>query len=98
MGRMDEPERPEKLGLPVTPFLYHLDQVATMLNLTQDQLIDVYIWFIGRSTGRQNYRKIKAVNIQPEEDGTPEWRVTEGELMRWLKLMGVVIYSRGRAI
>jgi hypothetical protein len=94
-------ERQEDLaavGLPLTPFLYHFDQVATMLGKTESQLIDTHIFYLGRSVGRQHPRKIKAVNIAADPDAVPEWRITEGELVRWLKLIGIKLYSRGRAV
>lgn len=91
-------ERPEKYGLPATPFLYHLDQVATILGRSEDDLIDVQIFFAGRTTGRMSPRKIKAINIAPELADKPEWRVSEGELIRWFKLMGFKVYSRGKII
>jgi hypothetical protein len=94
----ERPDSPESVGLPMTPFMYHLDQVATMLNKTTADLIDTHIFFLGRSYGRQHPRKIKAVNIAVNPEDIPEWRVTEGELVRWLKLLGVKVYSRGRAV
>lgn len=97
-GKQEQPDRPESVGLPMTPFLYHLDQVATILGFTVDELIDRYIFFVGRSRGAFHGRQIKAVNISVDPSAMPEWRVSEGELVRWLKLIGIKIYSRGRAV
>lgn len=94
----EKPDRPQQVGLPMTPFLYHLDQVAIMLNMTEDQLVDTLIFFSGRSFGRLSPRQIKAINISADPEGSPMWRVTEGELVRWLKLLGIRVFSRGRAI
>ncbi len=90
-------DKPEGVGLPPTPFLYHLDQVATLLGLTEEDLISRYLWFLGRTVGRKSPRQIKVVNIAPTV-AMAEWRISEGELVRWLKLMGFKVYSRGRVV
>ncbi len=69
-----------------------------MLQRELDDLIDVQIYFVNRSIGPAHPRKIKAINIAPDLDDTPEWRVSEGELVRWFKLMGFKIYERGKII
>lgn len=91
-------DQPERLGLPPTPFLFHLDQVATMLGKTLDDLCETNIYFLGRSMGKLSIRQIKAVNIAVDETAPPEWRVTEGELIRWLKVIGIKVHSRGRVV
>lgn len=91
-------DKPEDVGLPATPFLYHLDQVATLLGLTEEDLISRFLWFLNRTTGRKSPRQIKVVNIAVDLSATPEWRISEGELVRWLKLMGLKVYSRGRVV
>jgi hypothetical protein len=97
----DKPEKldnPEQVGLPPTPFLYHLDQVATMLGKSVDDLCNSNLYFVGRSIGRLTLRQIKTINIAANQDDQPEWRVTEGELVRWLKVMGIRVFSRGRVV
>jgi len=91
-------DAPERVGLPSTPFLYHLDQVATMLGREQSELIDTQIYFMGRTIGRNSPRQIRAINIAVDPSASPEWRVSEGELIRWLKLIGFKIHSRGRVV
>lgn len=99
MSNNGEPiDKPESVGLPLSPMMYHLDQVAVFLNTDRDNLISRWIFFVGGSRGRFNPRQIKAVNIAPNLKDDAEWRVTEGELVRWLKLMGIRVYSRGRAV
>ena len=98
VGKPEPLRNPEAVGLPLAPVMYHLDQVAFFLGLSKDQLIDTKIFFAGRTIGKKHPRQIRAVNIAVEEDGEPEWRVTEGELVRWLKLIGIKVFSRGRAI
>lgn len=89
---------PEKVGLPPTPFFYHLDQVATMLGFTMDQLIDTYVYFAGRTVGRFSPRQIMVRNVAVDESADPEWRISEGELIRWCRLLGFKVYSRGHII
>lgn len=69
-----------------------------MLSMSEPEFISQFVYYNGRVTGRQSPRKLKTVNIQPDENGLPMWRISEGELIRWLKLLGVKIYSRGRIV
>jgi hypothetical protein len=91
-------DKPEAVGLPATPFFYHLDQCAEFMQLTEEQFISSYVWFLGRSTGVKSPRKLKAVNMQPNPDNPPDWRISEGELVRWMKMLGYKVYSRGRVV
>lgn len=97
-GKHEARDQPEKVGLPMTPFLYTLDQVAVMMQKPEDEFTSTTVYFNGRSTGRCHPRQLRAVNVQVDEEKTPDWRITEGELVRWLKLLGIRIYSRGRAV
>lgn len=83
----------KKVGLPVRPFLFTLDQVAALLSLGQGELEDKYIHFWGRSEGRllANGDRIKAVNIAPS-DQAPEWRVSEEDFIRWCLAKDIVVY------
>lgn len=83
----------KKVGLPVRPFLFTLDQVAGLLSLSQGELENKYIHFWGRSEGRllANGDRIKAVNIAPS-DQAPEWRVSEEDLIRWCLAKDIVVY------
>jgi hypothetical protein len=91
-------EQPEKLGLPPMPFFYHLDQVAVFLNQTVEDLCETRIFFAGRSIGKPTIMQLRAVNIAVDPDDTPDWRITQGELIRWLKVLGIRVYSRGRVV
>jgi hypothetical protein len=95
----DEPvPDPEKVGLPATPFFYMLDQVATMLGQTVEDMMHTRLFYAGRSRGRQFPRQLRAVNIAPNDDDKPDWRISEGELIRWCKACGFRVYSRGRVV
>jgi hypothetical protein len=79
--------------------MYTLDQIASLLGLAEDDLVNQWIWFSGGTIGRKSPRQIKAVNIavDPARD-ISQWRVAQGELIRWCKLLGFKVYSRGRVI
>lgn len=82
----------DRMGLPVRPFLYTVDQVATILSL---DLHDTkrYLWLKDRQPGPRPQNKLLAVNIAPDGE-TPEWRVAEPELIRFLKKLGFRVYDR----
>jgi hypothetical protein len=78
----------QEVRLPVRPFLYTLDQIATILNILEVSLIQSgHLFFSGRTPGMQSKDEMLAVNIAlPREK--PEWRVEERELIRWMKRKG----------
>lgn len=84
----------EKVGLPPRAFLFTLDQVAMMIAVTERSLKQAYVYFEGRSTGRRSLDLMIAINIAPEKE-KPEWRVSERELIRWLKKKGFRYYEVG---
>lgn len=86
-----------QVGLPVKTFLYTLDQIAGMLNMRQDDVMQQYIHFDNRSLGAPPSKAMRARNIARDED-TPDWRVTEGEFIRWLRLMKIRVYEHGGAV
>ena len=72
--------------MPARAFLYTLDQIAAMLAYTKGSLKTHVIFFEG-STGRMPPTRMRAKNIARMGD-IPEWRVTEDEFRRWMKLKG----------
>lgn len=89
------PAPPESVGLPPRPFLYTLDQISTLLNVSVQDVKERYVYFEGRSTGRKSLRLLEARNIEPDSKARPEWRVAERELIRWMKHLGFKYYDRG---
>ena len=81
------------VDLPTRPFLYTLDQIATLLGLSMDRLKGVYCYFQGRSTGFKKVDYLEVIDIAPRGE-KPDWRVSEGELVRWLRVHGVRPYGR----
>lgn len=88
------PVRGDKIGLPPRVFLYTLDQIAVMLDVSEVQLGRAYIFFEGRSIGRRQVSLMTARNIAPADD-KPDWRVAEREFVRWMKVKGFRYYDRG---
>lgn len=69
------------------PFLYTIPQVASLVNVREDKLKERYIFFFGTGSGQRPTNRLMARNINPEEN-PPEWRITENELVRWMRFMG----------
>ncbi len=87
------PEDADAVGLPQRPFLYTLDQIATLLAVDEAAL-RASVHFEGRSVGARPVKKMLARNIAPE-GRRPDWRVAERELIRWLRTKGFRFYERG---
>ena len=77
-------ENMQEVELPVHTFLYTIDQIAYMMNVSEKHLRDKTIWYIGREYGHFNVMRLKAINIRSHGD-KPEWRVEEQEFIRFLK-------------
>lgn len=86
-----------KIGLPARPFLYTLDQIATLLDVSELQLSRSYMYFEGRSTGKFRKDLMAARNIAPAEE-KPDWRVVDRELVRWMRHKGFKFYDRSAAL
>ena len=75
------------LKLPPRPFLYTMDQIATLLSCTESYLKNNLAHFKGRTITRRTPDEILFMNIA-KEDETPNWRVEHTELVRWLRRKG----------
>lgn len=87
--------RGQKIDLPVRPFLWTVDQVATIINLQPRTVQIHYVYFEGRSTGSKTSAQLLAHNIAPR-DKPAEWRIAQEELTRWLRSKGFRFYEDGR--
>lgn len=87
------PRPPTTVDLPIRPFLYTMDQIGTLLGLSLHTLKGSYVYYLGRSTGYKPADLLEAVDISPRGE-KPEWRVSEGELVRWLRVHQVRPYGR----
>lgn len=95
MATQDDATIARNIGLPVRPFLYTLDQIATLLVLEEPSLLRS-IHFEGRTPGARHITKMVARNIAPTGE-SPEWRIAEREFVRWLRVKGFRFYERGWA-
>lgn len=82
-----------RIELPVTDFLYTVDQIAMLMGVAEEVLRARYLFFDGRSMGTQ-HGKMRARNIAPD-DRTPDWRVSSTQFKLFLQRRGyTVIESR----
>lgn len=84
----------QRRGLPPRPFLYTVDQLSVILQLSETILHQQYLYHQGRDVGIKQKWHMETVNISPP-DSKPEWRVRETELIRWMKHKGFKFYDRG---
>jgi hypothetical protein len=84
----------EKIGLPTRVFLFTLDQISVMTNISEKTLESHHIYFQGRSIGSRKKSLMIAVNIAPPDE-KPDWRVAEREFIRWMRVKGFRYYERG---
>jgi hypothetical protein len=92
-GSGTAPFTPKTVGLPPRPFLYTEDQIAGIIGVQANTVKTRYLWYEGREVGAADIDKMIARNIAPATD-KPEWRVAEGELVRWLRRKGFKFYER----
>jgi hypothetical protein len=81
------------VGLPPRTFLYTLDQISTLIDVTLHTLRRDYVYYEDRSTGIPHKDLIRARNIAPT-GLPPDWRVAENELVRWMRHKGFRYYDR----
>lgn len=81
------------IGLPPRPFLYTLDQISVLTDLSIQALSASHVYFEGRTTGLRHNDQMTARNIAPATE-KPDWRVAENELKRWFRIKGFKFYDR----
>lgn len=82
----------KKVGLPPRVFLYTLDQLSVMLEVSIPRIQQHYIYFEGRSIGSRRKNLMIAHNIAPPNI-KPEWRVVDREFIRWMRNQGFRYYE-----
>lgn len=87
-------EERDKIGLPPRIIFYTVDQIATMLETSEDTVRKKLLFYSDREPGICPKFKIRAINIMPEGE-TPEWRVSERAFLGYLKYKGLRFYTRG---
>lgn len=81
------------INLPPRIFMYTLDQVAGMLGMTEVAL-RTHIHFNNRNFGKPIARMLLAHDVGMNHKA-PEWRISEDELVRYLKLAGFRFHRNG---
>jgi hypothetical protein len=77
----------ESKDLPRPPFLWTLDQCAQVASVDLGEFTRKYVHFQDLTVGPVRRDLLMARNIAPLGD-KPEWRISESELLRWLKAKG----------
>lgn len=83
-----------KIGLPTRVFLFTIDQISVMTDIGEPTLRNHHIFYQGRSIGSRKKAMMVAINVAPPEE-KPDWRITEREFIRWMRLKGFRYYERG---
>lgn len=85
--------RPKKVApvaalveLPRPPFLYTLDQVAMLVSWSVPK-VHSRTFYIGRTLGPKSRDMLQAFNLAALTQ-KPDWRVSEQEFVRWLRVHG----------
>lgn len=87
------PDRQIQIKLPKPEFLYTVDQLAMILSVKKQGVLRNFLWYEGRSVGLRPEDRMRAVNIAGPDD-TPDWRVQEKEVKRWMRKKGFSYYDR----
>lgn len=82
-----------RIELPVREFLFTLDQIASLLNVSEANLASNYLFFDGVTTGSSRGR-MRARDIS-NDPNRRDWRVGESQFMMFLRARGfTVVESR----
>jgi hypothetical protein len=82
----------DRYGLPPRLFLYTVDQIMDMLQVSDPKTI---LFYDGRSIGVAPSDRMLARNVAPSDE-KPEWRVSEDEFIRWMRATGTITMARPR--
>lgn len=86
----------EQIGLPPRPFLYTLDQIGVMTDLSIQALSALHVYFEGRSVGTRKPHQMVARNMNAGDSlAKPDWRVLDKEFVRWMRAKGFKYYDGG---
>lgn len=88
------PSGAKRIGLPIRTFLYTLDQISVMVEISESDLKQHHLYFKGRSIGSIRRDLMAAVNIAAAGE-KPEWRIAEREFCRWMRNKGFRHYETG---
>ena len=72
------------LQLPVKTFMYTIEQIAYMLDVTEQTVKKRILYYQGRERRKWTNDDLVAVNFS-RQDEKPEWRISEEEFIRWMR-------------
>jgi len=84
-----QPGTGQTITLPSNPFFYTLDQIALMMDWT-DQKLKLRCHFVGRTSGKVIPEKMEVLNMA-DRGRNPDWRISEREFIRWLSFHGYTV-------
>lgn len=89
-------KRGPRVEAPVRPFLWTIDQVADMLEISVRSLKANNLHFDGISFGPRPKDRMMTRNVAPDDlrESNPEWRVSHAELTRWMTNRGFQFTQR----
>ena len=87
----------EQIPLPLKTFMYTIDQISVMLDMTEQMLRRKVLFYVGREMQKQDPMKMRAINISGIDEKA-EWRVSEEELVRWCRKRKVRFYVSRRIL
>lgn len=85
-----KPMDQQSVGLPPLIFMFTIDQLAVMLNITEQHLMTAYLYYVGRSSGIKKAHQMSAINIAPDS-APPEWRISSREFFKWCHRKGITV-------
>lgn len=90
--RLEGEKSTARVGVPPLLFLFTIDQIASMLNISEKRVRESYLFYQGRSTGIMPRHQMRAVNIAPASEKA-DWRISNREFISWAKRMGFKLYD-----
>ena len=85
--------RTHDVRLPLRPFFYTLDQIATLTAMEVHQVRRMCYVAERGDTGVRPKDKLYTINMAPAGE-QPDWRVEEKEFVRWLRHRGLSVLTR----
>ncbi|ADD80839.1 gp053 [Rhodococcus phage ReqiDocB7] len=82
----------DAIELPLKTFMYTVDQIAYMFDISEKHLREKILFYVGREMKKQDPMMLRAINIRGLNEAA-EWRVTEEELIRWCRKRKVNFYT-----
>lgn len=90
MSNLESEKNIKTIGLPPLVFMFTVDQIASMLAVSEKRVMEAFLYYGERTTGRMPRHQMRTINIAPSNEKA-EWRIPSREFLAWCKRMGVKI-------